>query len=242
MINLHTMERELQHLKQQIKEKVRHSFLLQHIDNPEIDEYKLYFLQQILNKTTLAPKVKEQLIITTMLVQIALDIHEQIPDYKGEQGPSINVESQLSILAGDYYSGLYYYLLAEIEEREYITVLATAIKHINELKMELYYLNDYTIENYLNIKKEIQITLIKYIADHVRVTEELPVMAELLLLNYMIHTNDIFVEIDKQSVLEAQVNKTKGMLEGLQVEDGYKQNLVKILHTIVYQHTALEMD
>lgn len=236
------MERELQQLKQQIKEKVRHAFLLQHIDNPEIDEFKLYFLQQILNKTTLAPKVKEQLIITTMLVQIALDIHEQIPDYKGEQSPSINVEGQLSILAGDYYSGLYYYLLAEIEEREYITVLATAIKHINELKMELYYLNDNKIENYLNIKKEIHITLIKYIAEHVQVKEELPVMAELSLLSYMIQTNDKIVEIDKQSVLEAQVNKTKGMIEGLQVEGWYKQDLVQILHTIVYQHTASEMD
>lgn len=239
---LHTMERELQQLTLRVREKVQHTFLTQHIENPEIDENKLYFLNHILTKTTLAPKVRTELIITTMLVQIALDIHDQIPDYKGEQDPSISVGSQLSILAGDYYSGLYYQMLSDIGEREYITVLATAIKHINELKMELYFLEYESIETYLNIQKEINTTLIKHIAHHVKVIDELPVIEELLLASYIIRSDDKVIESDKKRVLERQVNKTKGMIEDLQIEDTYKHDLVQLLHSIVFQHTSLEMD
>jgi heptaprenyl diphosphate synthase len=241
-MNLHTMERELRQLKVLIEEKVQHTFLLQHLEPPKVDQYKLYFLNYILNQTQLAPKVREQLIITTMLVQIALDIHEQIPDSKGETSPSIGVDSQLSVLAGDYYSGLYYHLLAEIEEREYIALLAAAIKETNELKMVLYYTEEYSYENVFEVKKQINSMLIKYVAEHVNVSQELSVIEELLMINHMIQSNETFVDIDKQTILERLVTKTKGMIDELPVEVGnFKQESVQLLHAIAYQHTASEM-
>jgi heptaprenyl diphosphate synthase len=236
------MERELRQLKVLIEEKVQHTFLLQHIEPPKVDEYKLYFLNYILNQTKLAPKVKEQLIITTMLVQIALDIHEQIPDNIEETSPSIGVESQLSVLAGDYYSGLYYHLLAEVEEREYITLLAAAIKEINELKMVLYYIDEYSYENVFEVRKRITSMLIRYVAEHVKVNQELSVIEELLMINHIVQSNETFVDIDKQTILERLVTNTKGMIDDLPVESGnFKQESVQLLHAIVYQHTASEM-
>jgi heptaprenyl diphosphate synthase len=238
------MEREIQQLKLQIEEKIHHAFLLEHIHKPVIDEHKLFFLQLILNRTSLAPKVKEQLIITTMLVQIALDIHEQIPDDNEAEHSSITINSQLSILAGDYYSGLYYWLLAEIEEREYITLLASAIKQINELKMDLYYMEDESVEGYLDTRKQIESLLIRNIAEHLQVIEEVPIIEEILLTNHIINsTYHSYIQIDKQLIIDKQVNKTKGMIDNLaNEENSTKESLVQRLHSVVYQNTSSELD
>src|SRR5690606_19602496 len=128
--------------------------------------------------------VKDELIITTMLVQVALDIHEEIPD---DNGDNIDVKYQLSILAGDYYSGLYYSMLAEIEERSFISLLASAIKQINELKMKNYYLQSDSVEMYWSLKKQINSRLIQSIAEHFQVVDEIPVMSEILLTCDMIN-------------------------------------------------------
>ncbi len=240
MIILLAMEREIQQLRLQIEEKIQHSFLLRYIHKPEIDEYKLYFLHYILNKTVLAPNVKEQLIISTMLVQIALDIHEKIPDDFEDSGTSIGVDSQLSVLAGDYYSGLYYSLLADIEEREYITLLATAIKQINELKMNLYYLENESLEVYLETRKQIHSLLIKYIADKTQVNQDIHVIEEILLINEIINNSYHSFDQDKQSILEKQVNKTKGMIDKL--SERQKQDFTPLLDSIIYQHTSSEME
>ncbi len=241
MIILLAMERELQQLKLQIEETVHHSFLLKHIEKPEIDEYKLYFLHYILDKTKIAPNVRDQLIITTMLVQIALDIHENIPDDTGTDRLSIEMDSQLSILAGDYFSGLYYSILADINEREYITVLATAIKQINELKMKLYFMDSDSIEDYFEIRKQIQSLLIKYIAEHNQVNQEIHVIEEILLTKELINNASTYsIEVDIQDILEKQVNKTKGMIDML--PERQKQEFLQVLNSIIYQHTSSEME
>jgi heptaprenyl diphosphate synthase len=241
VIILLAMEREIQQLKLQIEETVYHSFLLKHIEKPKIDEYKLYFLHYILDETKIAPNVRDQLIITTMLVQIALDIHENIPDDTGIDNLSIEMDSQLSILAGDYFSGLYYSILANIDEREYITLLATAIKQINELKMKLYYMDSDSVEDYLETQKKIQSLLIKYIAEHMQVNQEIHVIEEILLTNELINNATTYsMELDIQGILKKQINKTKGMIDML--PERQKQHFIQVLNSIIYQHTSSEME
>ncbi|MEN2766176.1 heptaprenyl diphosphate synthase component 1 [Ornithinibacillus xuwenensis] len=236
MINLQTMEKELQQLKVLIEDRIHHTFLLEHIQKPAINEYKLFFLNNILNKTSLAPNIKEQYIISTMLVQIALDIHQKIPDYGVEENIAIETDSQLSILAGDYYSGLYYLLLSEIEEHQFITVLATAIKDINELKMRLYYLEDESIEVYFKLIKQIDSILIKYVAEFFQMTNEVPVIEELLLASYLIEQETLTIAEDITMLQEIQINKTKGVIDEL--PEGFalfKQETAQLLESLIYK-------
>lgn len=242
MIKLYTTEREIRQLKDLIDDKLRQTVLIEYIERPVIDEYKLFFLDYLFKTTSLAQRTKEKLLVSVMLVQIALDIHEDIPN--DEDIEVFGVNQQLSILAGDYYSGLYYYLLAEIEEHDFITVLASAIKHINELKMKLYFHKNHTLLDNVEIIKQIHSLLIHYVADFVKVTTEVPVIEEFLFLTLLLNRpiNPLNQE-EMQHLLDIQIQKTKGMIDGLPEENNvFKNALSHLFETTLYQNTAWEKD
>ena len=64
------------------------------------------------------------------------------------------------LLAGDYYSGLYYLLLSEIEDIQMIKTLATAIQQINEQKMKLFYEDVSSIDELMETMKAIETSII----------------------------------------------------------------------------------
>jgi len=124
-------------LKDRLMRKMRHPYVDTHIQKPFIDDEKIFILNELYKQIDLPNEIKKQSITTILLVQIALDTHELIPAVENNQ--MSESEIQLSVLAGDYYSGLYYLLLAEMEDIDMIRILANSIKQINEYKMNLYY-------------------------------------------------------------------------------------------------------
>jgi heptaprenyl diphosphate synthase len=242
VIILYTTEREIRQLKDLIDDKLRQTVLVEHIKHPVIDEYKLLFLDYLFKTTSLAQNTKEKLLVSVMLVQIALDIHEDIPN--DEDIPVFGVDHQLAILAGDYYSGLYYHLLSEIEEHEFITLLATAIKHINELKMKVFFLQDESPEEYMELLKQIHTRLIYYVAEYVQVETEVPVIEEFLFMTHLLNKPIIRLnQVEMQNFLELQIQKTKGMIDDLPEESNVlKMTLSQLFETTLYQNTAWEKE
>lgn len=160
-MTLDSFNQELEELKRSIEKKIEHSYLDQYIDAPKIDHYKLFVLYSILNETSLSKETIRHYIVSTMLVQIALDTHELVPSTNETSLSRQDQKSkQLLVLAGDYYSGLYYLLLSEIEEISMIHILASAIKEINELKMKLYYNEVNSFKEYVQLMKQIDSLLI----------------------------------------------------------------------------------
>ena len=125
------------HLHNYILSLASHPYVRRYLPEPIIDENKLYLLILLLNDVDLTDEERDQFIAATMLVQIALDIHDHIPASTTiNDGESLQ-EHQLTVLAGDYYSGLYYYILSKLERIDLIRLLAEGIKDINEQKMIL---------------------------------------------------------------------------------------------------------
>lgn len=125
-------------IKEQLLSKLRHPYFINYIEEPFIDEEKVVLLYAALKNANLHKEQIDHYVLTIMLVQIALDTHEKVSNKADEETSGFHKRRQLTVLAGDYYSGLYYYLLSMNCDIVLIRALAEGIKEINEHKIMLY--------------------------------------------------------------------------------------------------------
>lgn len=180
--------------------KIKHTYLDKYIKKPMIDEGKLAALSTIVNHTDLSIHVKKQYIITTMLVQIALDTHDQVPIANNDHGEESNVSKQLTVLAGDYYSGLYYLLLAEIKDIHMIRMLAKTIKEISEYKMQLYYKEVDTFANYIALIGKAESLLMTRVAEFVNVPINHEALEKLMVIHKLTAEKEVYPYDNQSSI------------------------------------------
>lgn len=155
MIKLPDIRQKFTDIKEQVEQKVFHPYLLKYIDMPVIDEDKLLILVSIMDRLELSYNELKNYATTTMLIQIALDTHEHISNATVDE-----INRQLTVLAGDYYSGLYYKLLAESEDIRMIKELSKGVKEVNEHKVSIYQKEIDNIENLMTSIKKIESSLL----------------------------------------------------------------------------------
>lgn len=152
-----------------LEKAMQHAYLEKHMKKPYVDTKKISMLRYIFEDYPFEEQKKLDLMIAVLLVQIALDTHELVP----VKSQAANVKSrELTVLAGDFYSGLYYKLLAQNGEIAFIQTLATAIKQINEAKMTLYHENISTWQQLMEVLQRIETTLFTSVADALHVPLE----------------------------------------------------------------------
>ncbi|WP_053216005.1 heptaprenyl diphosphate synthase component 1 [Guptibacillus hwajinpoensis] len=152
-------------VRDMLQSRLSHSYLLQFIDFPIIDEERLYVFYGMLEQTKLERKRKEDTLLSIMLVQIALDTHDLISldDVTNENDRK---NRQLTVLAGDYFSSMYYQILSKWNDNEMIRTLSEAIQEINEAKMSFYQTDHRTVEPIFDNLKEIESILVRKVAEH----------------------------------------------------------------------------
>ncbi|MFD1065251.1 heptaprenyl diphosphate synthase component 1 [Oceanobacillus locisalsi] len=150
-----------------LENKLYDSYIHKHIRYPVIDEEKWKLLLFLVEQhQSLTPLQREKYIISTMLVQIALDTHDFVPIKQKADTENEMVKKQLQVLSGDYYSGLYYLLLSEAGEIAFIRTLANAIREINEWKVTLYYEEHLPLETWLDIKMKLNASVLVHVAKY----------------------------------------------------------------------------
>lgn len=190
---MQTFGEETNRLKSLIEEKMKHAFIEKFIDKPLIDLDKLSILQFLYSESNLFHKEKDQYIVTVMFVQIALDIHEKIQVERDETEDE--TKHQLYVLAGDYYSGLYYKFLAERQDITMIHRVARAIKRINEQKMRLYYSEFASDDELIESLSDIESLLYIEITDELQFSDDVKqLIRNLLLTNRLIHEKERIVQ------------------------------------------------
>ncbi|WP_051331170.1 heptaprenyl diphosphate synthase component 1 [Aneurinibacillus terranovensis] len=143
-----------------IKRNAENSVLIQYVDNPAISPLRVCLLYFFLHQCGLAKDTIQRYIVTTMLIQLGLDTHDNVSVEKETTLSGIR-SRQLTVLAGDYFSSLYYFLLAEMEDVSVIRSLADSIERINERKISLYQSRDLKAEDYLKAKVWIESELVR---------------------------------------------------------------------------------
>ncbi|RST73662.1 heptaprenyl diphosphate synthase [Siminovitchia acidinfaciens] len=168
-------EQKADSIRRLVKNEMYHKFLFEHMESPEIDEDRILMLLMTMDGSGIPVEKYERQIAAASLVQIALDIHDKVA------GQQITLtERQLSVLAGDYFSGLYYHLLAGIDDINLIRTLANAIKVINESKIYVYQLDVSDIESFMEHVKRIECTVIDEFCQYFQSTEYIGLFIEFL--------------------------------------------------------------
>ncbi|MCT8138888.1 heptaprenyl diphosphate synthase component 1 [Anaerobacillus sp. CMMVII] len=108
MILINYINEEIKQIKERFYERIKHPYINKFIEDPNLDEDRLFLLYSMLEEQKLAKKSLNEYIITTLLVQAALDTHETVST-SSVSSDRVKKERQLSVLAGDYYSSLYYF-------------------------------------------------------------------------------------------------------------------------------------
>ncbi|WP_057914364.1 heptaprenyl diphosphate synthase component 1 [Peribacillus muralis] len=172
-------------LKQVIEKKAQHPYLLKFIQKPNLDEDKLLLLWGLFSDLDVISEKRDQYITSTMLVQIALDTHEIVSNSgEGLELPEVLKNRQLQVLAGDYYSGLYYQVLASVGNVEMIRILSGAIKKINDNKIILYQKGSIKdVQSLLTTIKAIEASLIHKLAAYYNQPGWIDFSEDFLLLN-----------------------------------------------------------
>jgi len=167
-------------IKEKLMEKLRHPYFINYIEEPFIDEEKIALLYGALKSANLHIEQIEHYVVTIMLVQIALDTHERVSNKAGEEEIEFHKCRQLTVLAGDYYSGLYYYLLSMNRDIVLIRALAEGIKEINEHKIMLYQKAHETTDDIIKSVVTIESALLQKTCDHFHLSHWKPFITYVL--------------------------------------------------------------
>jgi len=193
MTTLYEDNRELSEVFESFYRSVKHPFLKKFIEDPMIDKDQAIFLYFLLKEKEFSKGYTHDCILTVLLVQAALDTHETV-NIQGLGSDNLKTKRQLTVLAGDYYSSLYYYVLSKLEDVSLIRVMAKSIQEINESKMNIYKQERKRIQPTILDLKTIQSSLLKNISHMLDLTESTEIIEEFFLLKILLKERFSFIE------------------------------------------------
>ncbi|MCA1058326.1 heptaprenyl diphosphate synthase component 1 [Rossellomorea aquimaris] len=192
-------------IHQYIEEQLHHSYLKEYIDQPYIDRDRIYFLLlPFVSEGRAVSKEVVQWISTAMLLQIALDTHEKVTI--SERDPL--KERQLTVLAGVYFSSLYYKILAETDDVELISRLAKAIKEINESKISIYKEEHENLDALMKRMKTRESAIVSNFYHFFEDTKWIEIVEEILLCKKLVQEKICFEHLQNTSFLKALTTLT----------------------------------
>ncbi len=150
-MNAAYIEKQVSQLKKNILMQLHHRTLLQFTGQPVVEDSQLLYL--------LLPKINgehwsarhEKAASAVAMINAALHEHEKI-----DEQDATSKSQQLTVLAGDYYSGMYYTTLASISDIPLIRTLSEAVVEISECKTALYELEKRDVKEWFEILQVIE--------------------------------------------------------------------------------------
>ncbi|UQZ81927.1 Heptaprenyl diphosphate synthase component 1 [Paenibacillus konkukensis] len=139
-----------------------YDMIRQHTDLPVFPEFRTHLLYAFLSRHSSLSGYSELFSLVTSLVQIGMDTHDLVSITNNAKETKAARSRQLKVLAGDYFSSRFYYLLSHAGQIELIGILSNAICEVNRKKMNLYQkmrqLN-LTADDYIKLSVEIRAQL-----------------------------------------------------------------------------------
>lgn len=213
MILIDYLNEEIKQIKEKFYQRIKHPYIKKFLEDPELDDDRLYILFTMLEERKVSKENISDYIITTLLVQAALDTHETVSTshLSSEEGKK---QRQLTVLAGDYYSSLYYFLLAKISDISMIRILANSIQEVNESKMNFYKKNHQDIMRTISDVKIIESSLIQKVADFIKLPNWNATVSEFFFIKRLICERTKLLKGHKAPLIDAIVNEDDTNFKG----------------------------
>lgn len=137
-------------LKDEIYSKLHHRTLLEYTGQPPIWEDQLFYL--LLPKFNGEQWTKQHQVAaqSVAMIQTALTTHDLVEEFK-----ATSKEQQLMVLAGDYYSGMYYATLSTLPNVQLVRELSAAVADISEKKTALYESSTKALTEWIELFEEV---------------------------------------------------------------------------------------
>lgn len=133
-----SIKQQYQTILHQLEQDARHPYLSALLGQPPIPKEFVRLVHLFLSAQSLSMDRKSVLTLAIAYLHMALTLHESVSS-SSPKNPSSFQKQQLTVLAGDFYSSLFYRKLSEAEELEAIEKLAIATSQIQEQKMKEYW-------------------------------------------------------------------------------------------------------
>jgi heptaprenyl diphosphate synthase len=203
VIYLLDLQNKLDGTRELLLEKLSHPYLLEHVESPFIDDDRLLLLTSLLEQQEVNQERAKNYTVTAMLLQIALDTHEHVQNSQTGEEDETHKRRQLTVLAGIYFSGLYYKLLADMDDIEMIKRLASGVKEVNEHKISLYQKEAEAIDKLMDSVKLIESSLLGKVADHFDAAEWFEFASNWLFVKRMLSEETKFIKNGSSLVFNA---------------------------------------
>lgn len=222
MSNLEQFKNEV---KVQILNAIKHPYLNKHLLPPTIDEVKVTLLIELMDQHHFTKEKIIHYCKALMIHQIALDTHELVSTYEGTSRD--REKKQLTVLEGDFYSGLYYEALSNTGEISLIKELSFAVKEMNEQKINLVHHKFTSLEELLSCITMIESTILVHFANYIGSKESIKKIENKCLMTRL--------EIESQHIKNGKNSdfiKHLTSLQGVQIE---KNQLIDVISKIIIQ-------
>ncbi|MDF2962499.1 MAG: heptaprenyl diphosphate synthase [Paenibacillus sp.] len=144
---------------------IEYDMIQKHTELPNFPEFRTRLLYAFLSKHSTLSSYSELFSLVTSLVQMGLDTHDLVSVTNQAKEMKAARSRQLKVLAGDYFSSRFYYLLSHAGHIDLIRIISQAICEANRLKINLYQLMNQlklTADDY--IKQSVEVRSQLYLA------------------------------------------------------------------------------
>ncbi len=202
------LNEDIKKIKADFYEVIQHPYLRRYLQDPIIDHDQVILLYYLLRRKEFDFSYIKNSVLSTVLVQTALNVHEtvSVTPWRSE---TVKRQRQLTVLSGDYYSSLYYYVLAKVDDVPFIRVLSRSIQEINEAKMNVYEGGTDQLQTLKDIRA-IESLLIRNVAVFYHSEQWAQPLEEFFYFKVLLNTRYHWIERNHETPLTASLLTRKG--------------------------------
>ncbi|WP_163654210.1 heptaprenyl diphosphate synthase component 1 [Listeria sp. PSOL-1] len=133
---------QLKEVEQLVEDQTLYQFLNDHFEGPKTDKTQMLWLHEAMcdRDSGLSETERYRVVSATLYVILAHDTHDVI-DEINDTHKLTREQRELTVLAGDFYSALYYKTMAELKMTDLLAVLQQGVQKTNTAKANVYQLN-----------------------------------------------------------------------------------------------------